>query len=326
MAAGAASLAIAVVGRAQTTSVEVSIHCPLLRDEASALLEARARADLVSEALPEGVVAIACDAGGRAIVSWEPKGGARSERAVDLGRAADGAIDSILVALHDVLAEWEHARAASVAPPATPESAPTDAGAPAIPPATPSAPTTADAGASPPAAAIDASDTLDTEPSAQRSASRARLAATLGVDGEAWSGHVVGALGGYAGARLALGPRWHTSLLVGALRSLGDANGASAWGLRAAARVDYTLVGRLDVGLGISGRALWASTGPTTLAGTTAGGTAGLRYGIPVGATEVAVGGGVEALLRPVVVEVDGREEFRVPTWVGGVFGEVSYP
>jgi hypothetical protein len=272
-------VAVAAPARAQSGPIGLRIACPPLNEEATALLEARARADIVSEPLPEGDVSIECDAS-RAIVSWQPKGEERWGRAVEL--SADGAVDSILRGLHEVLTEWEHAR-----PPA--------------PSVTPSAPREDDRHIPP-------------------------VAAIVGVDGEAWAGHVAGAIGGHVGARVFLGTRWHASLLAGALRSVGDADGASAWGLRAIARVDYALVPRLDVGVGASGRVVWANAAGTTLSGTTAGATAAVRYGFPIGAMEVAVGGAVDALLRPIVIDVGAREAFRVPSVVVGLFVEVSYP
>jgi hypothetical protein len=283
MATAVAVVSVATPGRAQTTSVDLRIDCPQLLAEGGALLEARARADLVSESLPEGNVTIACDAA-RALVSWQPRGEPRSERAIELDAAAAGAVDSILRGLHDLLTEWERSRAPA---PVAPGPAPI-----AIPP-TPDLPAP-DAGAS-----------------------RGNVAASIGGDGELWSGHVVVAVGGHGGVRILLGARWHATILAGVLRTVGSAEGANAWGLRAIARVDYTLVEHLELGVGANGRILWANADGGSLTGTTAGATAAVRYGVPVGAAEVAVGGAIDALLRPLVVDVAGQEAFRVPVGRG---------
>jgi hypothetical protein len=283
------------------------VECPALDVETRALFEARARADLVAEALPRGSVAIVCSAT-QATLTWAPSGAAIRERAVTLPAEGAGAVDVLLAGMHDLLAEESRDAAApdagglDAAP--SPDAAPVDASALEI----------ADADA----------DVFDA--SALAAPRSSEPAAVAGVDAELWQGGVAGALGGHAGARLRLAEQWHASLLAGPLFGLGDADGAHALAVRVIARVDYQLVPHLEVALGAGGRVVWASSARSAAQkGATAGLQLGARLSAPLGPIALSLCPTLEALARPVVIEVADVEAFRVPSLLAGLSIEAVY-
>jgi hypothetical protein len=291
-------------------AVDLHVACPTLDVETRALLEARARADLVAETLPKGDLTIAC-AAALATLIWEPTGSAIRQRAVTLPADSAGAVDVLLAGVHDLLAEWAR------------DTAPPDAGG--LDAATP--PDAAPVDAPPPPIADAAVPDASEPPPPPVSSSHAAVAAIAGVDAELWQGGIEDALGAHGGARLRLAESWHASLLAGPLFGLGDADGAHAWTLRGLARVDYVILPHLELGLGIDGRVVWASSARSAAQNnTTAGLLLGARLSAPLGPVALSLSPTVEGLARPVVVDVGGTEALRLPSLLAGLSLEAAYP
>jgi hypothetical protein len=312
-AALAASAALAVAAppappapsAAGPAAVDLRVECPALDVETRALFEARARADLVAEALPRGGVAIVCTAT-QATLTWAPSGAAIRERAVTLPAESAGTVDVLLAGMHDLLAEE------------SPDAAAPDAGGLDAAPSPDAAPVEA--------SAFDIADAGVLDASALPAPRSSEPAVVAGVDAELWRGGVAGALGGHAGARLRLAEQWHASLLAGPLFGLGDADGAHALAVRVIARVDYQLVPHLEVALGADGRVVWASSARSAAQkGATAGLQLGARLSAPLGPIALSLCPTLEALARPVVIEVDDVEAFRVPSLLAGLSIEAAY-
>ncbi len=298
---------LAVPALAQAGAVELHVDCPTLDEETRALLEARARAELLAEALPfppsRGDVNIRCS-GAQATLAWQPSGGARTERVTALPIDRDGAVDALLGGLHDLLAGWARSQDAGV-------DAAIDGGA--------------DAANAPAPLPLPAS--TEAVPTTPAPLGPSRVAASLGLDGELWQGGVHGALGAHGGARVRLGDRWHASLLGGALVGLETSEGASVWSFRALARADYLVIPHLEIDLGLDGRIVWAHAAASpTQSGLTAGLLVGLRYIGRSGPVDIALGPTLEGLARPVAVDVGNAETLRVPSVLGGITIEASYP
>jgi hypothetical protein len=290
LAASATAVALAsaaTAGGAEAGRPSLRVECPALGDEARAVLEARAQAELVSERLPDGEVTVTCEATS-ASVAWVPRGGPRRVRTLEL--AGDGASidDRILVALHALL--FEETGPPPVDEPDVREAAPAQEGSPAR---------------------------------------RFPIAGVAGGDTELWHGGVSVALGAYTGLLVSPWNRWTFVVVVAPQWGLGNASGTSAWGLRAVARVDYEVVPHVELGLGVSGRSLWVgATGAaqSQLEGTTAGAIVAARYVVGLGPIELSVGPHLEALVRPIVVDVGGSEVFRVPSFVGALTVDGAAP
>jgi hypothetical protein len=123
--------------------------------------------------------------------------------------------------------------------------------------------------------------------------------------------------------------RWTLGATIAPQWGLGSARGISAWGLRGVARVDYAILSQLALGVGVSGRSLWASdpaAATTQLEGTTAGALLSARYVLSIGPVAVSAGPRIEALVRPIIAELAGKEVFRVPSFVAGVTIDGSAP
>ena len=280
--------------------VALRLDCPTLDGETRALLEARARAEIASQSLPAGEMTIRCASDTATIVLHSFATAAR-ERTVAL-HGADG-VDAVLEAVHDLCVPE------AVPPP------PAKSPAPSPVPTSPPDP-------SPPRAA----ETPSTR-------NPPRLAAVVTADAELWHGGIGGALGGSGGARLYAG-NWRATLLLGAERGLGSAGVGSteqitAWGLRGVAQVDYEAAHHWLFGVGVAGRALWAQASSGTTAqqsGFTAGVLVAIRYALHFGAFELAAGPRAEALLQPLVIDLDNREVSRVPSFVLGTAIEAAFP
>jgi hypothetical protein len=85
--------------------------------------------------------------------------------------------------------------------------------------------------------------------------------------------------------------------------------------------IDYAIVPHLEVGLGVSGRIVWASdalpNGPTQSVAT-GGGLAVVRYEVPMGPLALSLGPELE-FLRAVSVAVEAAPPIEVlPPWVVG--------
>lgn len=288
----AATTSLAEPGRAR-----LRLECAALDEEARAAVEARAEAELVSEPLPEGEVSVTCSAT-TATVVWAPRDGEHRERKVDLTADPATIEDAILAALHALL--FEEAQPPTVAPPVVEPVAP--------PKPEPTAP----------------------EPLPETTAPRRmHVAGVVGADAELWHGDISVALGVYTGIAVSPWNRWTLSLILAPEWGLGSAIGISAWGLRGFARVDYAVLSHVEIGVGVSGRSLWANAADATtsqLEGTTAGATLSARYVLPLGPITLSAGPRVEALARPIVVEFAESEVFRVPSFVAGVTLDVSAP
>ena len=282
----------ATAARAESPAVELRIDCPSLDDEARTLLEARARAQLASERLPGGELVIAC-VGASATLAWQPVGGASRERTMVIEGEPASEVDALLAAIHALVA---------VQAPAAP-----------LPPVG--------------AAAAPAGSTEPTEPAPPRR-EPSPFAVLAGVDSELWQGGIAAAGGGHAGVVFSPGRRWSLVVLAGPAWGLSSADGLHAWRLRGVARVDYALLPALRIGLGASGRILWADAVrgdvPPQRTGATAGGLLSARYVLPLGPIVLGVGPEVEALVQPISVDVAGAEVFRMPTFVVGLSVEGS--
>jgi hypothetical protein len=288
----ATTTSLAEPGRAQ-----LRVECAALEDEARAAVEARAEAELVSEPLPEGEVSITCTAT-TATVVWAPRDGERRERRVDLTGDQATIEDAILGALHALLFEEAH-------PPPPP--------APVVEPVAPP----------------EREPAPDEPPRETTAGRRIHVAGIVGADAELWHGDISVALGAYTGIAVSPWNRWTMSLLLAPEWGVGSAIGISAWGLRALARLDYALLSHVEIGLGLSGRSLWANaTDATTsqLVGTSAGAILSARYVLPLGPITLSLGPRAEALARPIVVDFANSEVFRVPSLVAGVTLDVSAP
>jgi hypothetical protein len=289
-----------VAAQAEPGRASLRVECPALDTEARAVVEARAQAELVSEALPEGEIAVTCDATSATLV-WTPKGGAPRERRVELARSGGTIDDTILGALHALVFEEMH--------PAPP---PTLAAPPKVEPPT----------EPPPAPALAPAP----EPAPPH---RVRVAGLAGVDAELWQGRVGGALGAYTGLAVSPWERWTFRLAIAPQWALGSADGISAWGLRGVARVDYEVLSRVELGVGVGARSLWANATGTTAPqhdGTTGGAIVAARYVLPLGPVRLSAGPRLEALVRPIVVDYAGKEVFRVPSLVAGIMIEAEAP
>jgi hypothetical protein len=278
----------------QEATASLQLDCRELDGETRAALEARARAEIVSEPLPAGSLSIRCAP--RAVtVAWRATDTEQRERTVTFESTAD--VDAVLEAIH--LLRAPAARLPTVAPSTI---------------------------APPPLPAYDSPPPLpDPQPPA---ASSARFAAVTTLDVELWQGGIVGALGGSAGARL-LADRWRATLLVGPERGVGSAMGVSAWELRGVAQVDYAVTESWLFGLGITGRSLWAQASkaaPSEQHATTAGAQIASRYAVRLGSFELAAGPRAEIVFRPIAIRVDQSEAFRIPALVVGAVIDASFP
>jgi hypothetical protein len=103
-----------------------------------------------------------------------------------------------------------------------------------------------------------------------------------------------------------------------------------AWTLRADLRVDYEVLRHVVVGAGATGRILWATGAPAVLpssqSGTTGGGLVTARCELSAGPLALSFGPELEALVRPVAVELGESEAFRVPTFVVGISLDATIP
>jgi hypothetical protein len=266
--------------------VALRIDCPTLDAAANALLEARGRAELASEA-SAGSLAIDC-AGASARLVWQPEDAPPRERIVALDPDPASAVDNLLDAIH--------ALASTVSPPP-----------PAPAPSVSSFPEPSEA---PPDAPAKPRDSF-------------RFGVLVGADSELWQGGISAALGPHAGGRMLLGRRWHVALIAGPAWGLGSTLGLRAWRLRGVARLEYAPVSQLQLGMGVSGRVLWAEATSGDIPSERTGASSGLvfsaRYVLAGGPIAISAGPDFEALAHPISVDVAGAEAFRVPTFVFGL-------
>jgi hypothetical protein len=294
---------IVLAGQASADPASVvRVDCPDLDAATQALLEARTRAEIAAASRSAVEWTIRCGLQTVTVTVRASRAPPR-EQSVDLRSEAD--VDAVLEAIHDL---------STAEPDAAPAPAPRpEAGAPR--PAIAS-----DVAAEPP----KPKPALAPAPSDQR----ARVAAVASVDAELWSGRVAGAVGASAGARVQIG-RWITTGLVEPERGIQSAEGLTAWGLRGMLRVDGAPTDSVRFGLGLTGRIVWASSDALASSGppgTTAGIVANARFALRIGALELTFGPWVEAVVRPVVITVDGGEVFRVPTFISGLSIEAAFP
>jgi hypothetical protein len=124
-----------------------------------------------------------------------------------------------------------------------------------------------------------------------------------------------------------LGTTWSVLVALGPEWGLGNAAGASAWTLRGAARIEDEVVPHLLVGAAAGSRVLWASfpgSGGGPVVGATAGAMISAKLAWSAGPIVLSAGPQLEAMVRPVVVDVSGTEAFRIPTWVGSLALDVE--
>ena len=264
---------------AEPPAFALAIACPSFAEASRAALEARARAQLAAGSPRDDDRWTVTCGDASAVLTWQRSGERVGERTVPLTDDPAADVDRILEGLHALVAEREIAVPGSQ--PAAASEAPPAGGSPV------------------------------------------RFGALSGGDGELWQGAIAFALGFHAGARVRLGGTWSVAALVGPAWGVGGAAGSHAWTLRGTALIEDEVVPHLRVGLGASGRILWASLdaggGTSPIVGTTAGGVATVRFVIAAGSIRLSVGPQLEAMLRPIVVNVAGTEAFRIPTWIGSV-------
>ncbi len=273
----------------------VVVECVSLGDEGRSQLEVRAQAQLASSV--EGRQLVVRCRGSEA--SLEVRDGSGDDRSssvaiTGVGTSAPDDVDAILAGLRRLLLE----------PPAP--SVPS-IGAPPIPEAEPP----------------------ESDHAPQPSARRRSWSLLAGADGELWQGAVTGAIGGHAGGSLDLGGPWAITAIVGPAIGIGNASGTSVWTVQAVAQVDWVPTPWLRVSLGSSGRVLWAqasSLSPSQQSGVTGGGVASVRFALPIDDVELSLGPTLDVMLRPVAVDVEGRELFRLPSVVAALTLEARYP
>ncbi|HEX8796164.1 MAG TPA: hypothetical protein VF765_34680 [Polyangiaceae bacterium] len=288
--------AASITQAADPPAFELGIACPSMAEGDRAALEARARAELAASAPgADERWQVAC-ADGAATLTWRRGDGTVSTRTVTLtGEAAAADLDRILEGLHALIAGREIELPGASAPGAA---------------------RTGDAGAS----------GRGESPPVQVPA-RALLGVLVGGDAELWEGSIGWALGFHAGVRLRLGATWSVLVALGTEWGLGTAAGASAWTLRGAARIEDEVVPHLLVGAGVGSRVLWASlagSGGGPVVGATAGAMISAKLAWSAGPIVLSGGPQLEAMVRPVAVDVSGTEAFRIPTWVGSLALEVE--
>lgn len=101
--------------------------------------------------------------------------------------------------------------------------------------------------------------------------------------------------------------------------------GIHAQTLRLLGGVFYDVVPELVLGLALDARTLIADDGGAQGSNAVTGGAiATVRYSLPAGPLRLTAGPEAEVLARPILVEVDGAEVFRVPTFVLGFVVEAN--
>jgi hypothetical protein len=311
----ALSVATTVAG-ATPDRVTFAIDCPPLDDDARAALEARARADLVLERVREGTVRVAC-VGSVARVAWRPVVGAPHDAQATLPADRPGAVDALLQVVHDVLVD------VAAVDPRPADTTPLASIPPTAPPPTPAPPASTAPPPEPSATGVHS------EPEALATPAISRWRVLAGARSELWSGAIGAALGADAGVRMVVSGPWRVAALAGPSWGLTGASGIHAWTLHVGARAELVPWRHLALSAGIDARLLWASGGSpafaqSTLDGTTGGATVGAAYLARLGPLDVSLGPAVEALLRPVIVQVNGQELFRLPTFVASLSLEAS--
>jgi hypothetical protein len=263
------------------------VNCGDLTTEGRAALEARARAELASAPLPAGEVAVTC-ADRAAVVTWWAADGGFREANVALVPDQALAVDALLGTI-EALRAGDRPRVAVVAPPTARVEGPR-------------APGPARADLAPPAFY--------------------RLGAVVGMEGELWQGAIGGALGARFGPRVSSPGGWSLAITGGVGWGLATTQGIRAQTLSAMLGLGYAPFRHLELGLGAEIRVLTATaagpTGSTELHDTTEGALASARYVLARGPLRLAIGPQIEALAQPFLVQVSGREVFRIPTFVAG--------
>jgi hypothetical protein len=257
----------------------LTIACPSLGEADQAALEARARAELAAGSPREDDEWSVTCSDDVAVLTWRQSDSVVGRRTVALSQDAAANVDHVLEGLHALVA----GRAIDL-------------------------PGAERAGAAPPPASTP---------------TPVRFAVLLGGDAERWQGNIGYALGVHAGVRVHLGESWSVVVEAGPDWGVGGSAGVHAWSLRGAVLAEDEVVSHLLVGLGASGRLLWTSldsaAGASPAVGSTAGAVATVKVTLPAGPLRLSAGPRLEAMLRPIVLDVAGAEAFRIPTWVGGV-------
>jgi hypothetical protein len=275
---------------AQPIEADLAIDCPGLGDSGGAALEARARAEIAGVHGVGDRVSITC-ATGSATLSRTRSGSVVNQRVVQLGDDASANVDAMLESLHTLLTE--EASLATVSPTPVGVMAP-----PAV------------------------SDTEAT----RESGGFTRFGAFAGGRGELWQGTLGAALGFHAGAELRLSRSWSLVALVGPAWGIGGGS-VHAWTLNADVRLDGEILPHVVFGLGVSGRILWANvdaSGQSAQVGTTGGALLTARVRTSLGPLVLSGGPQLDALLRPLVIDVGGAEAFRVPTLLASLLVDVA--
>ena len=290
--ANRAAALLGVLGAAATAHAggagpPLRIDCPVLDLESQAALEARARAEMALTPLPAGEIAISCERH-RAHVGWRAVGGGLHQREVGLGADPAVAVDSLLGAVHAL--RFDDAGAVAVAAAAPPE---TVVAQPSRPPASP-----------PPRGAVAVTG------------QRVGLGVLLGLHSELWEGAMAGVIEAHLGLRVSWRGRWSLAAAGGLGQGLETAEGIRARTWRAMLSLGYLAGAHLDLRAGGEWRSISpALAGAVTAAPrrSTSGAFVAARYVVSDGRFRLAAGPQLDLATAPILVDLDGREVFRLP-------------
>jgi hypothetical protein len=303
-------LAVAVArpteARAEDASPAVRIHCPELSDGELAELEARARVELAMAPFLDRDLDVDCSERRVTAVARAGEGAPVEQRVADaVGGTA--LVDALLGAVHALLAQVGQG--------------PTAEGGANLATRDPHKE------APPPGPAPTPEPELPDDVAPAPLSPHVRIALTASVDAELWSGSIGPALGGHVGARVSPRPEWAAELTGGVVWGLGTAEGIEGRAFGVVLRVEYAPIAHLRLGLGADARLLVATGSgamPGQRSGTTLGALALARYALVLGGVEFMVGPEIDVFARPVVVQANGSEAFRLPTVVAGLSIEAA--
>jgi hypothetical protein len=193
----------------------------------------------------------------------------------------------------------------------------------------PVAPDTAPLGPQSPISPVNVPEAPPLRDAAVRDVATTRhFAGLVGADAELWTGTIPVAVGGTIGGSWWPRPRWGFRGAVGGEWGIAEKSPVGAWGLRGEAGVEGLALSWLALGAGVVGRWLSARDGPDPrLQGISGGLSLSARYVTPtLGPVDLSLGLRLDMLARPIVVEISGQEQFRIPTFVAGVAAEARLP
>jgi hypothetical protein len=280
---------------AQSDVPQLSIRCPVLTQVDRAVLEARARAELTSSMGSAARVKVDCaDASARVAVVG--RDGVAREGIVNFDGPRANIIEQLLGAVHELTR---------------------DTGLPS---------SAVEKVAQPPGPAAVFSPRI--EPVRTGSQTALGWGLVAGVSSELWQGAPAVALGGRVGGRLLIQDGWSVSFVARMSFGLASSAGVDAreWG--ALLVLEDLILSHAEIALGASAKRLIASHAaanqPTELDAATLGAFASAHVRFPFGRIAISAGPELEVLARPLIVQVDGSEAFRIPRVVAGFSLDVT--